>query len=112
MLEKRFNELCLFVSSGARVNPAGMAFHDGDHPPTTTLLHLVGRSAGCSLHHHPTQQHSALIGRNDRPPWSDDRLKGPASKKLQLPRSVDLVEGKWPGEEELVPAEIGYRWRD
>lgn len=110
MLEKRFNELCLFVYSGARVNPSGMAFYDEDEAPTSTLRKLVSRS-GCSLHHHPTTQHSALLLPGHKgPPWSDTQLRGPTSKKMQLPRAVDLVEGRWPGEEEPVPKELGYKW--
>lgn len=110
MLEKRLAELCLFVGSGARVNPKSLVFHDDDRAPTSTLLLLLGRS-GCSLHHHPTEQHSALLLRaTDAPPWLDAQMRGPTSKKMQLPRSVDLVDSKWPGEEQPAQPDFGYKW--
>lgn len=106
-LEKRVSELELFVHSGAQVRPSSLVFHDGDRPPTTSLPVLVRRS-GCSLHHHPTQQHSALLLPGvGKPPWLRRGWEGPIgphAKVMGLPRAVDLVEGRWPPEGDEPPS--------
>lgn len=100
-LERKFAELELFVNSGNRRHPTSLSYHDEDRPPTPTLLGLVGNS-GCTLHHHPTDQHSVLMRPGTHlPPWAEGGAKPAAGtpiyrKKIILPRFTELVEGKWP----------------